>query len=260
MRFAHLSDFHYTEDARQHPELRSGLVDALSRIFDDLAGIQQHLDFVSLTGDLAEAGDTESYIALQALFDRLDIPVLAIPGNHDSRQAFSAVLSTEFNVLGRATFDYHTSVDGIQIIGLDTLVSGQVGGRLTQEQLSWLEDLLLSDGFSHSVVSMHHPPFTIGQDQFDAISSLEGRDAFGALLRQSRSEVIVLSGHIHRPYQARWNQASCHIAGAPSLQMGASFCFGGDPLTAVDEPFAYFIHDIDKAAGHRVGTRYLSLD
>ncbi len=107
---------------------------------------------------------------------------------------------------------------------------------------------------------MHHPPFPIGQNEFDAIAMLEGREQFGQLLRKSRSDVIVLSGHIHRPYQATWNGASCYIAGGPSLQMGSHFCFGDDPLEVVDEPYAYFIHDIDGVAGHRVGLRYVKFE
>lgn len=259
MRFAHLSDFHYTKHNDRFPDLRTELVSALAKLINDLSTIQQRLDFISITGDLTEAGDAESYTALSELLSCIHIPVLLIPGNHDSRQSMSEVFTSEFRINGRVTLDYYTVIDDMQVIGLDTLDAGEVGGRLTSEQLLWLEDLLLQDEFTHSVISMHHPPFPIGQAGFDAIAALEGRDQFAKLLRQSRSEIIVLSGHVHRPYHATWNRASCHIAGAPSLQMGAQFCFGNDPLEVVDEPYAYFIHDIDRVAGHRMGMRYVKL-
>lgn len=260
MRFAHLSDFHYTTKGYQYPQLRPGLINALTRIAIDLATIEQHLDFVSITGDLTEAGDAESYIALKKLFDNLSIPVLVIPGNHDTREPFRDVFASEFHAGNRATLDYYTAFDRVQVIGLDTLDEGEVGGRLTRQQLSWIENLLLASEYSHTVISMHHPPFPIGQKEFDAIAMLDGREQFAQLLRKSRSDVIVLSGHIHRPYQATWNGASCYIAGGPSLQMGSHFCFGDDPLEVVDEPYTYFIHDIDGAAGHRVGLRYVKFE
>jgi len=242
-----------------YPTLRSGLADSLKLIINDVAQIEHHLDFVSITGDLTEAADAESYHVLHTLLAALSIPVFVIPGNHDLRSPLRKVFSSHFIADERETLDYQATFERVQVLGLDTVIEGEVSGRLTQRQLSWLHDLLTKDEFTHTVVSMHHPPFPIGQAEFDRIATLEGREQFGKLIRRSKSEVTVLCGHVHRPYQAIWNRANCIIAGSPASQVGSQFCFGNDSLDFVDEHYFYFIHDINELDGHRIGLQYVSL-
>ncbi len=260
MKFVHLSDLHFTTTAEEYPALRPGLVNALGKVFDDVAKIEKHLDFVSITGDLAERGNIESYEGLKKLLNAMSIPVFIVPGNHDNRDDLRRVFASAYYFTSNDPMDYQVDFGRVQVLGVDTVIEGKPSGRISDDQLSWLRSMLLHDYTDHTVVSMHHPPFPTGHAEFDEMAEVEGAEELGELIRRSKSKVVVLSGHVHRPYQTVWHGANCYIAGGPSFQMGSSFCFGDSRLQVVEEPFAYFIHAIDSQGTHSVGTRYVSLD
>lgn len=257
MKFAHLSDFHFTTTAKNHPLLRPGLTGALAKVVDDLTKIEKHLDFVAITGDLAADGDLDSYRGLQKLLSALSIPVLVVPGNHDNRNALRQIFFSDKHTTRAGTLDYQETFENVQVLGVDTVIDGELSGRLSDDQLSWLKSKLLHECGDHTVVLMHHPPFPTGHAEFDEMAEVEGGGELGELMRRSTSKIIVLSGHVHRPYQAVWNGANCYISGAPSFQMGSSFCFGNSKLDVVQEPFSYLVHSIDHLGTHNIGTRYV---
>lgn len=259
MKFAHLSDFHLTLSDQKNSPLRNDLMGAIRTVISDLKSIENHLDFISITGDLTENGDTASYLKLKELFSELRIPLFFVPGNHDLRQPFSQILGTSSKDVKNEKLDYHAAFGTVQVVGLDTLVEGETTGALDEAQLSSLEKALLSTEYSHSVVSLHHPPFTIGHSEFDPMSTLVGSEEMGEIVAQANSKVTILCGHVHRPYQAQWKGANCYISGGPSFQMGSGFFFGDEALIPIDEPFTYYVHSIDEAGDHVVGTRFLKL-
>lgn len=259
MKFAHLSDLHYTLKDKGDSPLREGLKGIILEVLDDVSSIQNELSFITITGDLAENGDLASYLELRELFRRFNVPVLLVPGNHDKRQEFSDVFACSYRCPVDNKIDYRVIFNSTQFVGLDTLIEGETIGALCSSQLSYLKDCLSDPYFSHTVVSMHHPPFVIGHSEFDPMSQLLGSNELGEIVSNSRSKVIILCGHVHRPYQAFWQGATCFIAGSPSFQMGSGFCFGREPLLPVDEPYAYFIHSIDAMGEHVIGTRYVEL-
>lgn len=260
MKFAHLSDLHFTITAKDYPSLRPGLIDVLRKVFEDVVEIERHLDFISITGDLVEQGSTEAYEGLEQILSTLSIPVFVVPGNHDKRDDLQRVFSSTHYVAKASPMDYQIDFGRVQLLGVDTVVEGKPFGRLCNDQLSWLRSMLLDDCTDHTIISMHHPPFPTGHAEFDEMAEVEGAQELGELIRRTESKVVVLSGHVHRPYQTVWNGANCYIAGGPAFQMGSSFCFGDSRLDVVEEPFAYFIHAIDSEGTHNVGTRYVNLD
>ncbi|MFT4712757.1 MAG: Icc protein [Porticoccaceae bacterium] len=259
MKFAHLSDFHLTLSDQKNSPLRDDLIGAITTVVSDLKSIENQLDFISITGDLTENGDIASYLKLKELFAELCVPVFFVPGNHDLRQPFSQIFGSSSKNLTNEKLDYHAAFGTVQVIGLDTLVEGETTGALDEAQLSSLKEFLFSTEYSHSVVSLHHPPFTIGHSEFDPMSTLVGSEEMGTIVAQAKSKVTILCGHVHRPYQAQWKGANCYISGGPSFQMGSGFFFGDEPLIPVDEPFTYYVHSIDEAGDHVVGTRFLKL-
>ena len=258
MKIAHLSDLHFTSNPQDFSLLRSDLSDALTAVVDDLNKIEEHLDCISITGDLTEAGDIESYRGVKDLLSGFSVPIYVIPGNHDLRDPFREVFGSSNLIAGSDTVDYATRFEAVQILGFDTLIEGKPAGRLSETQLACLESRLNSEEFRHTVISLHHPPFPTKQTEFDAMGLHDGRDELAALVENANSEIILLCGHVHRPYQAIWKGASCYISGGPSFQMGSAFCFGASKLNVLEEPYAYFIHSIDDD-DHVVGTRYVNL-
>lgn len=70
-RIAHLSDLHF---GRDRPELLDPLVEAVNDLSPDLAAI---------SGDLTQRARPAQFRAARDFIDRLEAPVLAVPGNHD---------------------------------------------------------------------------------------------------------------------------------------------------------------------------------
>lgn len=259
LRFAHLSDFHFTTAPGNFSDLRPDLPQALQAIVDDLCHVESYLDFIAITGDLTEDGKLASYRGLKDLLSAISVPVLLIPGNHDSRDAFRDVFPPPADTYNVESGDYFLDIGEARIIGIDSVDIGKTTGKLAQAQLSWLETTLSTeDGSRHIVVMIHHPPFSTGRSEFDAVSNLIGTAELASIIR-NQSRVTLLCGHVHRPYQAVWAGAACFIAGSPSCQLSADPPFGQAPLRLVDEPYAYFLHTICRNGNRTVGTRYVNL-
>lgn len=70
-RLLHISDLHF---GRDRPELIEPLVEAINGLAPDL---------VALSGDLTQRARNAQFRQARAFLDRIEPPVLAVPGNHD---------------------------------------------------------------------------------------------------------------------------------------------------------------------------------
>ncbi len=61
MRFAHVSDFHFPSSPQDSPVVRNDVIEAIDTLVADLLSIENYLDFIAITGDLAESGDMDTY-------------------------------------------------------------------------------------------------------------------------------------------------------------------------------------------------------
>ena len=87
---AQISDLHI----KRPEDLAYGRVDtaaALSRCVDALNRFTPRLDLVVISGDLADTPVKEEYDHLKTLLAPLEIPFVAIPGNHDERSLMRGV-------------------------------------------------------------------------------------------------------------------------------------------------------------------------
>lgn len=257
LRFAHLSDFHFTAVPGDYPDLRPDLLQVLQATVDDLCRIEKYLDFITITGDLTEDGKLESYQGLKEMLSVLSVPLFVIPGNHDSREAFREIFPTPAYNSGELRLDFCQDIGDAQIIGIDSVDPGKTTGKLTPAQLSWLTTSLNEKRQSaHTIILIHHPPFSTGRSEFDALSNLDCTARLADIL-ENQTRVTLLCGHVHRPIQAVWADAVCYIAGSPSCQLSADPPFGNAPLQLVDEPYTYFLHSLDHNGNRVVSTRYV---
>lgn len=187
----HISDTHFgTEQPR--------VVEALVTL-----AAQQRPDLVVLSGDITQRARPAQFRAAKAFVDRLDAPVLAVPGNHDIALfnlwvRFTRPYARYAKVFGPDLEPVHVSQD-LLVIGVDTTRAWRFkNGKVTAEQVDrvarWLEG---ASARQLRVVVVHQPAAVImAADRADLLRghqvALRAWSAAGADL--------VLGGHIHLPY------------------------------------------------------------
>lgn len=182
---AHVSDTHLGNEARD-PLPRAAAV------MDHLLAMDPRPDVLVVSGDVADHGLPEEYVAARAWLDRWEGPLAVCPGNHDVRAAFVDGLGIGTRLVVEA--------GGARFVMLDSLVDAdETGrrdeGRLGVDQLAWL-DACLADDARPAYVCLHHPPTTIGLELMDPIRLVDG-DALAEVLARHPHVVATLVGHAH---------------------------------------------------------------
>lgn len=259
MLIAHISDFHVFASKPETPLVRLDAERAARRVVADLARFAPALDAVAFTGDLTDGGSPEDYALLRDILAPLSMPVFMVPGNHDKRATLRAAFADRLPFGAETFLNYETRIGGMRLLALDTLVEGRGDGALHPESLSWLAEKLSPATAEPTIVLLHHPPFPSGIGSLDRAALTAGGEEMAQLVRAYPQPLILLAGHIHRPFKAIWNGAYCAVAGSPAFQIALDLTATPHEPGLVDEPFAYFVYRIENG-DVAVHTRFVSLD
>jgi 3',5'-cyclic AMP phosphodiesterase CpdA len=188
-RILHISDLHLGRGETSEP------LTALRELIPSLAP-----EILVVTGDLTHRGRRAELERARELLDSLDLPLLAVPGNHDIPYAiptrFTRTREEWERVFGTAE-PVHTS-GRLVIVGLNSVRPWrQQGGALEQSQLEGLASKLApAEAGALRTVALHHhlatPPWRAARKR-----PLRRRDL--VLQRFASAGVeLVLSGHVHQ--------------------------------------------------------------
>lgn len=208
---AQLSDLHIREGGA----LAYGLVDTrgfLARAVDHLNALAPRPEAVVVSGDLVDLGTAGEYAIARAELDRLAMPWLPIPGNHDGDAFWEACgdrMAAPVRDIG-----WVARVGGVRIVLLDTRVPNALGGRVDPARAAWLAERL-AESDAPTLLVMHHPPIATGIAHMDAIG-LEGVDALDAVLARGPAPLAILCGHIHRTIIGRLGTIPVIVAPSPA--------------------------------------------
>ncbi|MBF6187058.1 MULTISPECIES: metallophosphoesterase [Nocardia] len=196
---AQVSDTHFDLGARNN--------ERVERVMAFLADLAHRPDAILVTGDVTESGKPEQYaearVALQA-----DIPVWAIPGNHDERAAFRTELLGEQP--SDSPINHVHRVGALTVIMLDTTIPGEPGGRIEEDTYRWLREVLADAPATGPIVlAMHHPPARLHSPIVDDIALAEP-DRLADVVAADPRIRAVLTGHAH-------SAAATTFAGRPLL-------------------------------------------
>lgn len=165
-------------------------------------------DLLLASGDLSEDGSMVSYNRLEAFFKPLDIPVLALPGNHDDAGLLAEIFP------GSPVDKISVSEHGAwQIIRLNSCLPGRPEGTLGDETLAELEEVLQASAPQPCLIAVHHQPVTVGSPWIDKYRLFEP-EAFLRLLDRSPNVKAVVWGHVHRVFETERNGTA--MLGGPS--------------------------------------------
>ncbi len=224
IRIGQLSDTHFVEPGEE-PE--GGFGYDIGAAF---AAVREHieagpeLDFVVVTGDIADHGHAAEYrVALEA-FEQLPCPVLVTPGNHDQDAAFWAGMgATKVStprVVHRDNWIF-VFIDSNLGLMLDDGNGHRVdpdyhqrlwgNGLLGPAQSQWLRQMCDHTDADHVFIWVHHPP-GLGNGAVPA-SSAYSRE-WSALLADLPIIRGLGAGHTHMPLSGELEGRPIHVCPA----------------------------------------------
>jgi len=162
-------------------------------------------DCVIATGDLADGGLQEEYGEIADALAQLPMPVFAIPGNHDRREAMrTSRLARHCPVDPRSEFLQYVVDDfPVRLIALDTVVAGETSGEICAAREAWFARALANGKGRPTLVFMHHPPFRTGVPAMDPMMCRIA-PSFAELVSRHPEIERIVTGHYHRPIVVRW--------------------------------------------------------
>ena len=220
--FLHLSDFHLVEDETTSSRAFNAKY-ILKNTVDKILGKKENfgnLDGVIITGDISDDGSTASYFDAYDILKELNLPLLAIPGNHDLRQPMMSYFSKDIDIQSSEFFDWIYETSDTVVIGLDTLVEGQKYGMLRSKSLNLLFKNLSQPSEKNIILAIHHPPINTGIPFMDEIG-LKNSSELAECLDAADQPIRILCGHVHGIYQGTLGIHS--VVTAPSTCTRFSF-------------------------------------
>lgn len=162
MPIAQLSDPHVRPDGVLHQDVAPSNAQFAAAIAA-LNALDPRPDLVLLSGDLVDKGTAPGYANLRELLAGLEIPSLAIPGNHDDRDAFREAFSDHDYLPDTGPMHFTAGGHGpVCIVALDVTIPGLHHGTVDPGAARWLDDALAAEPDHPTIVMMHQPPFDTG--------------------------------------------------------------------------------------------------
>jgi Icc protein len=233
MRVVQLTDCHLSSDR----SFALGGIPVWPRFLAVLKDIQaraERVDLMVLTGDVAHDGLASTYEAVANCLEPWRGRLWVLPGNHDNVSHLCDVFPAESPRRDgeRVLF---LRWGNWQLIGLDSVQPGEDWGRLGDEQLQWLHNLLerspsnLAETPAHphrlgslghaptsaeptgraeapseqqasvawTVLFMHHPPFSVRCSWLDSIG-LADASSLSKLVESHSGIRLIVAGHVHQ--------------------------------------------------------------
>ena len=215
---------------------------SLARVVEAINARDPQPDLVIHTGDLVHHGAPEQYGPARAILDGLRAPYVALPGNHDARDGFSAAFA-DTAWMSRSSEFLHFTVDDfpVRIVCLDTVIPGVPYGMLCAERLAWLDGQLAAEPAKPTIVACHHPPMDAGLTFSSMVGLSEGGPELAAILNRNPQVQRVICGHVHRSVIASFGQRTVWAGPATCYQF-VGVMSQERLLALTGEPPGYSLH------------------
>lgn len=246
MRILQISDFHLRGDGK----LSFQVVDTASFLKSTKAHLEhvfaldgQKPNMIVVTGDIADSGDEKAYLMVYEALSSFNVPVYAVPGNHDRRDRMVRILKgwTIPNPQTAPFLCYAVQTEEARLLFLDTLNPGSHAGHMREAELAWLDNELQSNKNVPTLIFMHHPPFITGLPAMD--EPFENREQMRTVLMKA-PWARLCCGHMHRPIFTVWAGVPCVTAPAASMQIELDFTPEGGDTFRMETP-GYLLHDFE---------------
>ena len=204
LRIAQISDAHFSS-YEQNTSYKM-LEDSAALLDDAIMQVNTSgaYDFVIFTGDLINTPKVSELENFLSHAKRLVYPWYAIDGNHDicidgplTKTKFMSVISKNNSNMKQNNIYYaFTPKRGYRVICLDSIIDNKIttNGRISQEQLEWLQNELNTYKKETIVLCTHVP---VMEPYSSSNHKMENEYELKRVLRTHKNPVIVLQGHYH---------------------------------------------------------------
>lgn len=246
MLIAQVSDSHVEEPGK----IVQGFYDAHAafiKALDKVAAVEPRPDFLLHTGDATHHGNKSVHRDLRARLEATGIPYAVMAGNHDEVETLREAFADKPWMPRSGFLHYVIELPPVRIICLDTTIPGKVEGTLCAERMAWLAARLAETPSAPTMIAMHHPAFRIGRTTSDA-RPFGNAQEFAELVARHPNVSLVTAGHVHCTLQARIGNAVALAVPSTAFQFAVDRRQGA-PLSLINEPPGYFLHDFREGAG-----------
>lgn len=189
-------------DAHLGEEENSTLLDmntdsSLEHVLQMLLDRPEQADLIMITGDIADHGARSAYERFQTKLARFQQPQLWLNGNHDVALRMRDVVGYGSELTRRAF------IGNWQLIMLDSVIAGKVGGSLAQSELQYLRNCLSQNPDVPALIGLHHHPIPVGCQWLDQ-QLIDNSDEFLTLLKQFSCVKAVCWGHVHQDFSQKY--------------------------------------------------------
>lgn len=169
-------------------------------------------DLILVTGDLAQDPCPGSYQRIFQHLKNYQTPCLCLPGNHDD-----FALMSEYLNLDQITCSKLLQLNGWQIIALNSQKQASPVGKLSPDELAFLQKTLSAGPDMPTLIALHHPCIATGSAWLDMMQ-IENSAEFLAVLQNFPQVKAVTCGHVHQEIYAEIDQIKLFSAPASCFQ------------------------------------------
>ena len=167
----------------------------------------QHFDLILVTGDLAQDPCIASYQRILNRLEATNTSCICLPGNHDDYELMQQILNT-----GPVSCRKQIFLENWQLICLNSQIPGVPEGRLSKQELLFLEDCLVNNPNHHALIAVHH--HCLKTNSFMDTMIIENSEELLTILEQYPQAKAITTGHIHQTMDI--NTGSLRVLGTPS--------------------------------------------
>jgi predicted phosphodiesterase len=156
-------------------------------------------DAIVVKGDLTDTGSEEQYESFLRAYTKLGPKMHHVRGNHDAMITETIATTAPFDV----------KLNGVTLAVLDTVRPGSDKGRITADQLQWLDELSAESSSPVLVFGHHHPWDPNSHERNETYFGInpDDSDRLCDVIRRNESIAGYFAGHTHRTRVRRFEQA-----------------------------------------------------
>jgi Icc protein len=170
--------------------------------------VERHFNLILLTGDLAQEPTPASYRRILTTLEAYQTPCICLPGNHDDYELMQQVFNTDSINCRKQVF-----LGNWQLISLNSQIPGEPGGRLSNQELDFLESCLSGNPDRHALIAVHHHCWESESPWMDAMIIENSRELLAIADKYPQVKVIT-TGHVHQVMDIK--TSTYRVLGVPS--------------------------------------------